>query len=137
MVSIFTDASYFFHSKVGGWAAIIYFQYKTVEIFGGETSGDINRMELLAIVKALSTLPPNTTAIVYTDSQYVLRGKSQFKKLSPNDDLWKQLDELRARHNVSIRWVKAHSGNQINDRVDSLARKATIAQIKKTQRKVK
>ncbi len=129
MINIFTDASCLIHIGVAGWAALIRYPYTPpVELSGGELCGRINRMELLAVIKALRVLPVPTIATVWTDSQYVMRGSEQFKKEDENADLWKVFNELKQRHEVFIRWVRAHSGHPDNEYVNKLARKAARAQ---------
>lgn len=129
MTNVFTDASCLIYIGVAGWAALIRYPYApAVELSGGELCGRINRMELLAVIKALRVLPAPTTVTVWTDSQYVMRGSEQFKKEDENADLWKVFNELKQRHEVFIRWVRAHNGHPDNEYVNKLARKAARAQ---------
>jgi ribonuclease HI len=91
-------------------------------------------MELLAVIRALEALEPGTRVKLHTDSQYVQLGISQWihswkkrgwktadRKPVKNDDLWKQLDELRNQHDVEWLWVRGHDGNTGNERADELA----------------
>ena len=92
MIDIFTDASCIPLAGVGGWAALIRYPYKpAIELSGTELCGRVNRMELLAAIKALATIPACEAATIWTDSQYVMRGSAQFKKEDANADLWKWL----------------------------------------------
>ena len=121
----------------GGWGATI--QYSTIrrEIFGGETATTNNRMELTAVIRALEALTRHSRVRVYTDSQYVQKGISEWirawkrrdwktadRKPVKNVDLWRRLDELNASHEVEWRWVKGHAGHPENERADVLANKA-------------
>ncbi len=122
MINIFTDASCLIHIGVAGWAALIrYPSAPAVELSGGELCGKINRMELFAVVKALSALPTGTTVTVWADSQYVMRGSEQFKRRDENADLWEVFDELKRVNVVFVKWVRAHSGHPDDEYVDKLA----------------
>ena len=123
MINIFTDASCIIYAGVAGWAALIrYPSAPAVELFGAELCGCINRMELLAAIKALTTIPVCEAVTIYTDSQYVMRGSAQFKKEDANADLWKLFDELKRTRAVSVCWVRGHSGHPDNEFVNKLAR---------------
>ncbi len=106
------------------------------ELWGGEESTTNNRMELLAAIKGLEALKRPTKVKLTTDSQYVRQGITQWidnwkakgwktanKKPVKNQDLWEQLDSLRAQHDVEWHWVRGHSGHVENERVDALANK--------------
>lgn len=124
MINVFTDASCIIHAGVAGWAALIrYPSAPAVELFGVELCGCINRMELLAAIKALIAVPVCEAVTICTDSQYVMRGSAQFKKEDANADLWKLFDELKRTRAVSVCWVRAHSGYPDNEFVNKLARK--------------
>ena len=131
-ISIFTDASCLTHVGLSGWAALIYYQDKTVELSGVEKCGKNNRMELLAVIKALSTLPQDSEVTIYTDSQYVMRGSSQFKRPDANADLWSKLDQLKPTHKVVFNWVRAHSGCPHNGWADWKAKQV----VKKRAREI-
>jgi ribonuclease HI len=108
------------------------------EIYGGEPLTTNNRMELTAVIRALESLKKaGTSARVYTDSQYVIKGieewvgswkargwKTADKKPVKNQDLWERLDALAARHSLEWHWVRGHSGIAGNERVDALANRA-------------
>jgi ribonuclease HI len=108
------------------------------ELSGAEPMTTNNRMELTAAIRALEALKkPGTSARVYTDSQYVIKGleewvggwkargwKTADKKPVKNQDLWERLDALAAQHSLEWHWVKGHSGIPGNERVDALANRA-------------
>jgi len=124
MINIFTDASCIVHAGIAGWAALIQYPYEpAIELSGTELCGQINRMELLAAIKALAMIPVCETATIWTDSQYVVRGSAQFKKKDTNTDLWKLFDELKHTRTISVCWIRGHSGHPDNEFVNKLARK--------------
>jgi ribonuclease HI len=135
---IYTDGACRGNPGPGGWAALLIHNQHEKEIFGAERLTTNNRMELLAVIRALEALKkPGTSARVYTDSQYVIKGIEEWmpawkergwrtadKKPVKNQDLWEQLDALAARHDVEWHWVRGHSGVAGNERVDALANRA-------------
>ena len=136
-VVIYTDGACRGNPGPGGWGAVLRFGAKEREICGGEALTTNNRMELMAAIQALETLNRPCKVELHTDSQYVRNGilewikgwkargwKTADRKPVKNDDLWKRLDTARARHDVSWRWVKGHSGHPLNERADGLARAA-------------
>jgi ribonuclease HI len=107
------------------------------ELWGGEINTTNNRMELTAAIKALDALARSTQVNLYTDSQYVRQGITQWmadwkrrgwrtsrKTPVKNVDLWQQLEELAEQHSVRWHWVKGHSGHAGNDHADMLANRA-------------
>ena len=140
VVEIFTDGACRFNPGPGGWGAILRFGTIERELFGGEAATTNNRMELTAVIRALEALKRPSRARVYTDSQYVQKGISQWvrdwkrrdwrtadKKPVKNIDLWKRLDELAAQHQVEWHWVKGHAGHPENERADELANRGIPA----------
>jgi ribonuclease HI len=136
-VDVFTDGACSGNPGPGGWGAILRYGEHEKEISGGEAQTTNNRMELTAVIRALATLTKHSQVFVHTDSRYVMDGITQWlprwkkngwktadKKPVKNDDLWRELDAECARHEVSWRWVKGHSGHTENDRADQLAREA-------------
>jgi len=106
------------------------------ELFGGERATTNNRMELTAVIEALGALKRPSHVILHTDSQYVMKGitewirgwkvkgwKTAAKEPVKNADLWRTLDEAVARHEIQWVWVKGHSGHNGNERADALANK--------------
>ncbi len=120
----------------GGWGAVITLKDGTAvtEVSGGERATTNNKMELTAVIEALSRLPRDSRVEVYTDSQYVVKGMREWltgwKKRNwtkadgtavLNADLWQKLDSLASMLNVSWHWVKGHAGHPGNERADTLA----------------
>ncbi len=138
VVEIYADGACRGNPGPGGWAALLIHDRHEKELFGAEPHTTNNRMELLAVIRALEALKkPGTSARVYTDSQYVIKGIEEWlsswkargwrtadKKPVKNQDLWEQLDGLSARHDLEWHWVRGHSGIAGNERVDALANKA-------------
>jgi ribonuclease HI len=129
-VEIFTDGACSGNPGPGGWAALL--RYKTVEkeISGGERETTNNRMEMMAVIEALAALKKSSTVDLYTDSQYVQKGVTEWMKgwkakgwpsRIKNQDLWLRIDEEMARHKVTFHWVRGHDGHEENERVDKLA----------------
>jgi ribonuclease HI len=113
---------------------VLRFDGNEKELFGGEKNTTNNRMELMAVIRGLEALKRRCVVDVTTDSKYVKNGITQWihnwkrngwrtaaRKPVKNDDLWRQLDEAVARHDVSWHWVKGHSGHPENERADALA----------------
>lgn len=133
-VIIHTDGACKGNPGPGGWGAILQSGGKTKELRGGERLTTNNRMELTAAIKALEALNRPCRVDLHTDSKYVMDGitswihgwkargwKTADKKPVKNDDLWRQLDAARARHEVKWHWVKGHAGHELNERADALA----------------
>jgi ribonuclease HI len=133
-VEIFSDGACKGNPGVGGWGALLRMNGAEKELFGGEANTTNNRMELTAVIQALTALTRPCEVLIHTDSQYVMKGmmewiegwkakgwKTAAKQPVKNDDLWKTLDKLVAMHDVDWRWVKGHSGHPENERADQLA----------------
>jgi len=133
-VEIHTDGACRGNPGPGGWGAVLRAGPREKEIWGGELSTTNNRMELTAAIRALEALRAACSVQVYTDSQYVRRGitewldqwksrgwKTADRKPVKNEDLWRRLDELAARHVVHWHWVRGHAGHPGNERADLLA----------------
>lgn len=134
LVEIYTDGACKGNPGVGGWGALLRYAGHEKEICGGEKLTTNNRMELLAVIRALESLNRHCNIRLHTDSQYVQKGISEWihswkqrgwrtadKKPVKNDDLWRRLDELAAQHDIEWRWVKGHAGHDGNERADKLA----------------
>ncbi len=134
VVRIYTDGACKGNPGPGGWGALLQFRDREKELFGGEAQTTNNRMELTAVIKALEALKRNCRVEIYTDSQYVHKGISEWlrdwkrrgwrtadKKPVKNLDLWQRLDELALTHDVHWRWVRGHAGHPENERADRLA----------------
>jgi ribonuclease HI len=139
-VEIYTDGACRGNPGAGGWAALLRRGTQEREIHGAEPHTTNNRMELTAVIRALEALRRPVEARVYTDSEYVRRGITEWiaawkargwrtadKKPVKNQDLWERLDELAASHRIEWHWVRGHSGVEGNERVDRLANEAIDA----------
>jgi ribonuclease HI len=139
-VEIYTDGACRGNPGPGGWAALLLSGGHEREISGAEAATTNNRMELTAVIRALEALNRPVEGAIYTDSQYVRQGilewmpnwkargwKTADKKPVKNQDLWQALDALVLRHKLEWHWVKGHSGNAGNERVDQLANRAIDA----------
>jgi len=136
VVEIFTDGVCSGNPGPGGWGAILRFGAHEKEIWGGEPHTTNNRMELLAVIRALNALKRPVRARVHTDSQYVQKGISEWihgwkargwktaaKAPVKNADLWQALDQAASRHHIDWIWVRGHAGHAENERADALARR--------------
>jgi ribonuclease HI len=135
-VTIYTDGACEPNPGQGGWAALLLFGKHEKELVGSEKQTTNNRMELTAAVSALSALQDACQVDLYTDSEYLRRGITEWlpdwrrrgwkRKTGQlkNIDLWQALEGCLAEHKITWHWVRGHAGNQFNQRVDSLARKA-------------
>jgi ribonuclease HI len=134
-VTIYTDGACSGNPGPGGWGAILISGGHEREIMGGEILTTNNRMEMTAAIRALEALKRPCKVELHTDSQYLRQGITEWlagwkargwrtadKKPVKNEDLWRELDAARARHDVSWRWVKGHAGHPLNERADALAR---------------
>jgi len=137
MITIYTDGSCLKNPGNGGWAAIINDGKEIKKISGNEKNTTNNRMELLAPINALKDMEPGVEIKIFTDSQYVKNGitewintwlannwKTSKKEDVKNKDLWIDLYNLNKSLNIQWNWVKAHDGNPLNEEVDLLAKKA-------------
>ncbi len=133
-VEIFTDGACKGNPGPGGWGAILRFKGTQKELFGGAEDTTNNRMELLAVIRALQALNKPVGVSITTDSQYVKKGitewitnwkrngwKTAARKPVKNSDLWMQLDELVKQYSIEWKWVKGHSGHAENELADELA----------------
>ncbi len=138
-VEIYTDGACKGNPGIGGWGA--WLQYNGVEksISGGEKNTTNNRMEMMAVIRALELLKRPSHVKIYTDSSYVQKGMTEWiagwkakswrtsaKKPVKNDDLWKMLDALASTHQIEWLWVKGHDGNVGNERADALANEGVV-----------
>ena len=139
MIKIYTDGSCIGNPGSGGWAAIILNGDKQNIISGRKKNTTNNQMELMAAIRALVFFTKKQKIIIYTDSNYVKEGitnwikiweknnwKTANKKKVKNVEFWKKLNILSNFHDIEWKWVKAHSGDPMNSLVDKLARKAAL-----------
>jgi ribonuclease HI len=138
-VKIHSDGACSGNPGPGGWGAIVEHNGKRDELKGGEQLTTNNRMELMAAIMALESLPPKCKADLYTDSQYVKGGitgwiknwnkngwKTADKKPVKNIELWQRLEKAAAAHDVEWHWLKGHAGHAENERADELAREGMV-----------
>lgn len=136
-VVIYTDGACRGNPGPGGWGVLLRYDDKEKKISGAELLTTNNRMELMAAIQALAALKQPCKVKLYTDSQYVQKGISEWlsswklrnwkkadKKPVINVDLWQELDKEASRHEVEWHWVKGHSGHIENDLADALANQA-------------
>ncbi len=137
MLIIYTDGSCLGNPGPGGWAFVATDGINTAERSGGEANTTNNRMELTAVIRALSAARRHSEVELHTDSQYVKNGmqswiknwksnnwRTRDRKPVKNKDLWIQLDELASQIKINWHWVKGHAGEEFNERCDELARTA-------------
>jgi cyclic pyranopterin phosphate synthase len=118
---VYTDGAYNWEEKRGGWAALILQDGKEEPLSGSERETTGNRMELTAAIKALERLPKGAEATIYSDSEYLIKSmRGEFRRKA-NLDLWQRLDELVKGRRIDWQWVKGHSGDPFNERVNALA----------------
>jgi ribonuclease HI len=133
-VVIYTDGACRGNPGPGGWGAILSYNGASKELFGGEALTTNNRMELMAAIQALETLTRGCKILLHTDSQYVMKGitewlpdwkkrgwKTAARKPVKNEDLWRRLDAASARHDIEWHWVRGHTGDAGNEQADKLA----------------
>jgi ribonuclease HI len=133
-VEVYADGACRGNPGPGGWGVLLRAKGVEKELFGGEPHTTNNRMELTAVIRALEALKRPCTIRVYTDSQYVQKGISEWisawkrrgwrtadKKPVKNVDLWERLDALVSTHDIEWHWVRGHAGHDDNERADALA----------------
>lgn len=139
-VRIYTDGACKGNPGPGGWGALLRVGAHEKELFGGEPDTTNNRMELAAVINALASLKRASVVEVYTDSQYVRNGitewlaqwrrrgwKTADGKPVKNIDLWEALEQEAGRHTVHWHWVKGHAGHDGNERADALANRGVAS----------
>jgi ribonuclease HI len=136
VVEIYADGACKGNPGPGGWGVLLRAGGREQELCGGEAQTTNNRMELMAVIEGLLALARHSKVRVYTDSQYVQKGISEWihnwkrrgwrtadKKPVKNEDLWRRLDEIARMHDVEWHWVRGHAGHPENERADALANK--------------
>lgn len=136
-VALFTDGACSGNPGPGGWGVLLRYGESEKELSGGEPATTNNRMEMLAVINGLEALKKPVQVRIYTDSQYVMKGMTEWlagwkrrgwktadRQPVKNMDLWQRLETALAPHQVEWQWVRGHSGHVENERVDQLARAA-------------
>ena len=136
-ITLYTDGSCLGNPGPGGYAAVLIYKQHRKELAQGYELTTNNRMELMAVIRALGALKRPCHIVLHTDSQYVLKGitewitgwkakgwKTAAKEPVKNADLWQELDAEAARHRVDWQWVKGHAGHEGNEEADRLANQA-------------
>jgi len=135
-VEIFSDGACKSNPGPGGWGALLRYGMHEKELWGGETDTTNNRMELMAVIRALEALKRPSRVHITTDSQYLKHGitawiarwkrngwRTADRKEVKNRDLWERLDQAAARHELAWHWVRGHAGHPENERADQLAKR--------------
>lgn len=135
-VVIYTDGACSGNPGPGGWGVLLRYNGHEKEMCGGEKDTTNNRMEMMAVIKALEAVTMRCHVDLFTDSKYVMDGvnewmegwkargwKTAAKKPVKNQDLWMEIDEVVKSHDVTLHWVKGHSGHPDNEKADELARR--------------
>ena len=141
LVDIYTDGACKGNPGPGGWGVLLRSKDTVKEIFGGELATTNNRMEMMAVIEALSALTQPCHVHLHVDSQYVLKGMTEWlagwkargwrtasKQAVKNVDLWQRLDALvsGAGHRIEWHWVRGHDGDPGNERADELANQGVL-----------
>ncbi|MGE0080423.1 MAG: ribonuclease HI [Thiohalomonadaceae bacterium] len=134
IVEMFTDGACRGNPGPGGWGVVLRYKGREKTLYGGEQHTTNNRMELTAVIRGLEALNRACAVKLTTDSKYVMDGVTKWlpawkkrnwqtadKKPVKNIDLWQQLDEVIARHQVDWHWVRGHTGHPENELADALA----------------
>ncbi len=145
VVEIWTDGACKGNPGPGGWGVLLRYGPHEKTLYGGESHTTNNRMELLAVINALTALKRRARVILHTDSQYVQKGITEWlpnwkrrgwrtadKKPVKNADLWQALDALCQHHEIEWRWVRGHAGDPGNEIADQLANQG-VAEVRAGQ----
>lgn len=138
-IDIYSDGACKGNPGPGGWGALLVSGGHRKEICGGELDTTNNRMEMIAVIRALEQIKRPSRVRVHTDSQYVQKGVSEWMdgwkrrnwrkadgKPVKNQDLWRALDALGSTHTIEWKWVKGHAGHPENERADALANQGVL-----------
>jgi len=142
-IIIYTDGACRGNPGPGGWGVLLRYGSHEKTLAGYEAHTTNNRMELMAAIQGLAALQQPCKIDLYTDSQYLQKGISEWlatwkrrgwkksdKQPIKNQDLWERLDQEVIRHHITWHWVKAHNGHPENERADALANLAIDAEEK-------
>lgn len=134
MAKVYCDGSCLNNPGPGGWAAIIVINDQETILKGGCKDSTNNRMELTAAIEGIRYLSESESIELFTDSQYVVKGMTEWMKgwkaknfhKVKNVDLWKELDQLASSRQITWTWVKGHNGHVMNERCDKLANSQAV-----------
>jgi ribonuclease HI len=142
-VTIYTDGACKGNPGPGGWGVVLQAGEQRKELWGGEAATTNNRMEMMAVIQALSALKAPSQVRLFLDSEYVRQGITSWihnwkrrgwrtadGKPVKNVDLWQRLEALAAQHRVQWQWVKGHAGDPGNELADALANRGVAEQIR-------
>lgn len=134
IIEIYTDGACSGNPGKGGWGAVLLYREHKKEISGSAPDTTNNQMELKAVIEGLKAIKKAVPIVIHTDSKYVMDGITQWiegwkkngwktsqKKPVKNIELWQELDELVAKHDIKWKWVRGHNGDKYNELADSLA----------------
>lgn len=130
VIELYTDGACSGNPGPGGWGVLLRWNGHEKQLSGGEAHTTNNRMEMMAVIKGLEAIKKRATVKLYTDSQYVQQGVTQWMKgwkakgwpaRIKNQDLWLAIDSLIQQHDVEFIWVRGHNGHAENELVDKLA----------------
>jgi len=137
VVEIYSDGACRGNPGPGGWGVLLRFNGREKKLSGGAAATTNNRMELTAVIRALEALKRPSRVRVYTDSQYVQKGicswilqwkrrgwRTSGREPVKNEDLWRELETVAAKHDIEWHWVKGHAGHPENECADRLANTA-------------
>ena len=124
-IELFTDGACSGNPGLGGWGAVLRYRGVEKEVSGAEEATTNNRMELKAVIESLKLLKEPCEVDLTTDSQYVMKGATEWMpQWVKNSDLWQEVFHLQRTHKLHWHWVKGHAGHPENERCDELARNA-------------
>lgn len=143
-IEIYTDGSCLNNPGFGGWSFIMRYKNHEKIAFGAEKNTTNNRMELLAIIKALEALKEPCEVKIFTDSNLMVQSINEWLKLwvkknfknKKNVDLWREYLRVASPHKIEAFWIKAHNGHAENEKCDTLARNAALALQKEENAKI-
>ena len=121
MIDIYTDGSCLGNPGPGGWGAIVVNNGAKRVLSGSDPNTTNNRMEMAAAIGGLEAIPKGSSAIVFSDSSYLVNTMTRNWRRRKNLDLWEKIDSLVAERRVQWRWIKSHAGHPLNEEADSIA----------------
>jgi len=121
LITIYTDGACLGNPGPGGWGAVITGDGRKRSVHGSDPHTTNNRMEIMAVVEGLRTIPDKSKVAVFSDSTYVINTMTKNWKRRKNKDLWDLLDQEVTSRDISWHWVKGHSGDLLNEEADRLA----------------